>query len=198
MIPDCFSANAVTIMGQLPVCLLILHIIVYHGTNIDSANPLPKEYMLLGAFCIQWFTFFDIMDGNRARRLKVGSPLGRMIDEGGDTITQSAYCVLLAYAWQLNNGAFEIVILSFNFIFFSMEMKYTITKKLVMAVGDDFGPVELELIFSIFLALMGVYGNDMSGYVAHTFGWNIESKCPLHYVGRYQWIEVLGVVLCFV
>ena len=72
-----------------------------------------------------------------------------MVDEGGDTITMAAYCVMLGYGWQLNNGFFEIVLLSLNFVFFSMEMKYTITQKLIMAVGEDFGAVELELIWSI-------------------------------------------------
>ena len=136
-------------MGQAPICLVMLATFYNHGTNIDPSNPLSREYFLASGFFIFWFTLFDIMDGNRARRLKCGSPLGRMVDEGGDTITMAAYCVMLGYGWQLNNGFFEIVLLSLNFVFFSMEMKYTITQKLIMAVGEDFGPVELELIWSI-------------------------------------------------
>ena len=72
------------------------------GTNIDPINaPISRGLMLMSGLLLQWFSLVDIMDGNRARRLKVGSPLGRIIDEGGDTITMANYSVLLAYAWQL-------------------------------------------------------------------------------------------------
>lgn len=43
---------------------------------------LPNSAMFICAFFIQWFSLHDIMDGMRARRLKCGTPLGRMIDEG--------------------------------------------------------------------------------------------------------------------
>ena len=100
------------------------------------------------------------MDGNRARRLKNGSPLGRIIDEGGDTVTMGHYSVLLAYAWHLPLPWMDLLYFAFNFIFFAMEMKYTITGDLIMSVGE-LGPVELELLFSASLMLMGIYGNEV-------------------------------------
>ena len=69
------------------------------GTNISIDDPVPRALLLLGGFSLQWFSLLDIMDGNRARRLKCGSPLGRLIDEGGDTITQANYSILMAFAW---------------------------------------------------------------------------------------------------
>mmetsp|Transcript_13806 Transcript_13806/g.16456 ORF Transcript_13806/g.16456 Transcript_13806/m.16456 type:complete len:80 (+) Transcript_13806:214-453(+) len=79
---------------------MILVVFATVGTNIDPVNaPISRTLMLISGICLQWFSLVDIMDGNRARRLKVGSPLGRLVDEGGDTITMANYSVLLAYAW---------------------------------------------------------------------------------------------------
>ena len=96
--PSLLSANSVTILGQLPLQLMVVAMIALYGTNIgDVEKPVPAALMVLSGCAIQWFSLLDIMDGNRARRLKCGSPLGRLVDEAGDTITQSNYCVLLAY-----------------------------------------------------------------------------------------------------
>ena len=99
------------------------------------------------------------MDGNRARRLKCGSPLGRLVDEGGDCITQANYSLLVAYALKLQNPVFEVLYFSLNFVFYAMEMRNTITGSLVMQLGE-FSSVELELILSVSLWLLGIYGND--------------------------------------
>lgn len=45
-------------------------------------DKIEDWYIIMGAFCLQWFSLFDILDGMRARRLKCGSPLGRLVDEG--------------------------------------------------------------------------------------------------------------------
>ena len=50
---------------------------------------MPDYCMYLGAFAIQWFSIHDILDGMRARRLKAGSPLGRVIDEGKNILRLS-------------------------------------------------------------------------------------------------------------
>ena len=133
------------------------------GTNIDPVEaPIPKELMLLSGILLQWFSLVDIMDGNRARRLKVGSPLGRIIDEGGDTITMANYSVLCAYAWQLQNPLYEILFFALNFVFYAMEMRNKITGNLIMNVGE-LSPVELELGFTILLILPGIFGNEILG-----------------------------------
>jgi len=47
-------------------------------------DGLPLYAFLVVAAAFQWFSLFDVMDGMRARRLKCGSPLGRIIDEALD------------------------------------------------------------------------------------------------------------------
>ena len=76
---------------------MVIVMFAVYGTNIDVEKPVPGVLMTLTGCSIYWFSLWDIMDGNRARRLKCGSPLGRLVDEAGDTITQSNYCVLLAF-----------------------------------------------------------------------------------------------------
>jgi hypothetical protein len=49
-------------------------------------DPVPDYYIIIGALALYWFSTHDIMDGMRARRLKCGSPLGRVIDEGKNCI----------------------------------------------------------------------------------------------------------------
>ena len=130
--PSFLSANSVTIIGTTPLQISILLMFMFYGTNIDHEKPVPGWILITSGLSLLWFTLVDIMDGNRARRLKCGSPLGRLIDEGGDCITMSNYCALFAYACQFQHPLFEVIIFSLNFIFFMMELKFTITKKLVM------------------------------------------------------------------
>lgn len=195
MVPNVFSANAITLMGQAPLQIMVFVALLGHSWNVDPADPLPREQVAMIGFALIWFVIFDIMDGNRARRLKVGSPLGRLIDEGGDTITESNMCVLLAYAWILNNPFFEIVFFSFEYIFFSMEVRNVVTGKLVMQI-DELSPVELEIIFSITCWLLGYYGRDgLYKTVGESFGIPAGSNCPLHVLCEYQWIFIIGVIL---
>ena len=132
MIPSFLSANFVTIMGTTPLQICIFIMLWFYGPNIDHTKPVPGWILITTGISLLWFTLVDIMDGNRARRLKCGSPLGRLIDEGGDCITMSNYCALVAYAVQFQHPAFEVIVFSLNFIFFMMELKFTITGKLVM------------------------------------------------------------------
>ena len=99
MVPDFLSANSVTIIGQLPLQIMVIVMFSQVGTNVSLQDPVPGVIHIMSGFALQWFSLWDIMDGLRARRLKCGSPIGRFIDEAGDTITQSNFTVLLAYAY---------------------------------------------------------------------------------------------------
>jgi phosphatidylglycerophosphate synthase len=60
-------------------------VIFYGGWNFDEAI-IPSFVWFLAAFAIFWFSWFDMMDGQRARRMKCGTPIGRIVDEAGDAI----------------------------------------------------------------------------------------------------------------
>lgn len=115
--------------------------------------------MIVAGCVLEWFSLYDIMDGLRARRMKVGSPLGRIIDEGGDCISMSNYSVLMAYAFCFDNKYLEVVWFFMNLAFYGMELRLKITGSLVMAVGE-ISSVEVELMLSCILCLCGYYGTS--------------------------------------
>lgn len=125
-------------------------VLVYHGTNNSPDQPLDSTFLILSAISIQWFSLFDMMDGNRARRLKIDSPLGRILDEGGDTLTQANYCTLIAYMWPMKGIGFELAYFALNYVFYAMEMKYTLTGKFEQVIGE-IGCVEFELATTIIM-----------------------------------------------
>jgi len=74
----------------------------YHENDGDfKTNEVPQWVFIFTAFCVQWFSWFDIMDGQRARRLKCGTPIGRIIDEAGDSVQYTLISVVMGYALKL-------------------------------------------------------------------------------------------------
>ena len=76
------------------------------------------------AFAIQWFSWFDCMDGLRARRLKCGTPIGRLIDEAGDPFQYTWVATMLAYVFKFNPGIASLAFTIINFPIYTMEIKY--------------------------------------------------------------------------
>ena len=157
--PSFLSANSVTLIGQLPIIFVLIMIMSIEGLNISGKNLIDPRFFLCGAVAVEWFSMVDIIDGMRARRLKVGSPLGRIIDEGGDCIVQSAYSAVMAYAFAFDNPVLEMVWLYMNIGFFGMECRFQITGKLVMYTGE-ISSVEIETFLAILLCLFGIFGGE--------------------------------------
>jgi phosphatidylglycerophosphate synthase len=129
------------------------------GMKMTSEEASNGTTLMLMATALQWFSQFDIMDGLRARRLRTGGPLGRIIDEALDMIQQGCYCLWLGYLFRFDNLAFEFIFVMANIVFWTMEMKFILCKDLVLNVGE-IGPVEYELALSIMIFLGGFFGND--------------------------------------
>lgn len=55
---------------------------VFWNYSTKFTDYVPNYYLIIAGACFYWFSIFDMMDGTRARRLKCGSPLGRIVDEG--------------------------------------------------------------------------------------------------------------------
>ena len=86
IIPGSWSANTITVMGQLPIILFAFYVIITEGAQIDPEHLLSKSSCFYTAVFLYWFSIMDIVDGIRARTTKTGTPVGRIIDEGGDVI----------------------------------------------------------------------------------------------------------------
>ena len=194
-VPSFFSANAITLIGQLPLQLMVLVVFSNTGGHISPDNGHSERLMILSGAALIWFSMVDIMDGCRARRLKCGSPLGRLIDEGGDLLTQSNYPVLLGYAWNLTHPLAELVIFALNFVNCAMEVKFIVTGELVMNSGE-LSSVEVESIFALVLFQLGYFGNGIfEKTIGESLGIASESSGPLAAICDYNWSALLGVSL---
>lgn len=128
--------------------------------SYSPEEPSPSSLFFLAAFGLQWFSWFDMMDGQRAKRLKCGTPIGRIIDEAGDAIQYTWGMILLGYGLRLPPGWLHLSTSFVNMSMFAIEMKYIFTGKLELTSGatEDIGPVEMELIFTIFYFFLGIFG----------------------------------------
>jgi len=147
---------------------------------------------MLCAAALQWFSFFDVMDGVRARRQKSGSPLGRIIDEAGDCVMQSIYSLWLGYCFNFDWWLFEIIFLMTNVIFYAMEMKFVLCNNLVMIVGEV-GPVEIELLLTMIVGLSGLWGvENYQKTIGESYNFGADSSFAL--VNDVQWKFVVGSI----
>ena len=106
---------------------------------------------------VQWFSLNDCMDGMRARRLKCGSPLGRIIDEALDQVAYSCAALTACYMLRVGDSPIYLLCLSLiNVPFYSMELKFCISRNLKIIIGE-IGPVEIEIIFSFLFFMTGAY-----------------------------------------
>ena len=192
MFPSILSANTLTLMGQLPITLLLFYVFATEGMNITPDNLINPRLLIACGICVEWFSLVDIMDGMRARRLKVGSPLGRFVDEAGDTIVISNYCVLIAYLFCFDNIWLEFAIFFMNLTFFGEEIRFKITKSLVMLVGE-ISSVEIELMLSSFFVIFGYYGNEcLQKSIGEQFGLEADSNFAL--IAPYRLSYAIGMV----
>jgi phosphatidylglycerophosphate synthase len=136
VLPQWWSANTVTVVGNIPVFFALLVCIYYGGVrfhNEEGLEPvpeLPAWTLILFAFSIQWFDWFDMMDGARARRLKAGSPIGRIIDEAGDLMIYTNIATIGAYCVRAPPGFLCLSYGVINFTSYFMEINFIITGKL--------------------------------------------------------------------
>jgi len=100
-----------------------------------------------------------MMDGQRARRLKCGSPIGRIVDEAGDAMQYTCIGLMLGYITKMPPSLLCLGHCFVNLPQYCMEMSFKLSGNLVMTVGDDLGPVEVEVIIASIFMLAGVFGN---------------------------------------
>ena len=71
-----------------------------------------------------------MMDGARARRLKAGSPIGRIVDEAGDMMIYTNIAVVAGYFLRAPPGWLSLAPFLINIPAYAMEINFIITGKL--------------------------------------------------------------------
>ena len=193
--PGFLSANSLTLIGQMPLLFMLLYVFYTQGMHISPDNLIDPKLLVVCGLLMQWFSQIDIMDGCRARRMKCGSPLGRIIDEAGDCIVMSNYSVLLGYIIAFDNKWWELIMFYLNFIFYGEEIRYKICKTLVMTVGE-ISAVEIEILLSCCFFFCGYYGSDgLQKSFGEQFGYDSESSSIFALLVPYRLSSILGCFL---
>lgn len=128
--------------------------------NLNMREQIDSSAFYVIAFTLQWFSLFDCMDGMRARRLKCGTPLGRIIDEALDQVSYACVGNAIGYMLRLDSPIWYLSFTLVNVPFYSMEIRHTIMRNFNMIIGE-IGPIELELIYTIIFLLSAIYGVDV-------------------------------------
>lgn len=63
VIPQHWSPNSITAIGNLGVFVASFIFWQYGGNSYSDGTELPRWLFFLAAFAIQWFSWFDMMDG---------------------------------------------------------------------------------------------------------------------------------------
>lgn len=101
-LPNSWSANAFTILGNTP--LYIAGMIALSEGGTAYGIEMPSWVYYVAAAAVTTFSWFDIMDGQRARRLKCGTPIGRIIDEAGDSFQYTWVAFIMGYLVKVQPG----------------------------------------------------------------------------------------------
>ena len=111
---------------------MLLVFVSLYGTKISVDNKIDSVHTIISGLFIFWFSMIDICDGMRARRLKVGSPLGRFVDEAGDCIVMTSYSLIISYLLVFDHTLLDYINFYLVLGFFGMELKHKIMGQLDM------------------------------------------------------------------
>ena len=134
------------------------------------------------------------MDGQRARRRKCGTPIGRLVDEAGDGVQYAMVALIMGYVLRLDPGWMCISFALINLPMYGMEIKFILTGTLsITAGGDAIGPVEIELLFTIIFMISGIFGVKGLGDPVS----NVFSFLPDTFLWKHLLATVFLILLCF-
>ena len=82
LIPSSFSVNTIMFLSRLALPVTGYIAIQYGNLNYDDDKTiLPRWIFILTAFSILWYSLFDAMASQRARRLQCETPIRKFINE---------------------------------------------------------------------------------------------------------------------
>lgn len=55
LFPSFLSANCLTYIGQLPICLLLFYVLSVYGANISTDSKIDPKVFVASAILLQWF-----------------------------------------------------------------------------------------------------------------------------------------------
>lgn len=98
------NPNAITIIGNMSLVAASVLSVYEGGLKYHDSPSLPSYVFVVCAVAMVWYSFWDAFDGQRARRLKCGTPIGRIIDECGDTMQYTLFALIFGYVVKFPPG----------------------------------------------------------------------------------------------
>lgn len=56
LIPDCFTPNVVTLMGNIPLPFVIYKLLTKVGTTVTDSEPVQPQYLVFAGLALLWFS----------------------------------------------------------------------------------------------------------------------------------------------
>ncbi|KAL3128626.1 putative ethanolaminephosphotransferase [Cryptosporidium hominis] len=155
-IPECISPNLLTIFGFL--CSLIAMLLTMMTCPmLDSAIPLNLSLFI--SLLLFLYQTFDAADGKHARRLKISSPLGQLLDHGLDSYTtiffSTIFCACCKMGWSYKFFIFLSIVQFKMFSFIWLECHCKIFR---CSSSDYLGVTESQLIVMFFTVYSSTNG----------------------------------------
>eukprot|EP00698_Gefionella_okellyi_P014738 TRINITY_DN4096_c0_g1_i3.p1 TRINITY_DN4096_c0_g1~~TRINITY_DN4096_c0_g1_i3.p1 ORF type:complete len:510 (+),score=109.75 TRINITY_DN4096_c0_g1_i3:43-1572(+) len=167
LVPTSVAANLLTLFGGLSYIVGYLLITWYNPTFHGTS---PWWVYTVGGVTLFMYQTFDGIDGKQARRTKMQSPLGEMLDHGVDSVYSMLGLMSIATSVQIgaNLYLFLFVILLTMVPFYIVQWESYHTHKMVLWYVN--GPTEGLLLESgLFhaLGLLTYLGSDLVNIFIH-------------------------------
>lgn len=170
LFPSYLAPNLITLIGL--VFMIASYCIMIPFDQTFKKEP-PSYILYVAAFCEFMYQTLDACDGKQARKLKLASPLGMLMDHGCDSLSCSL--IILALVQGLALGLTQDVLVLFiviqsGFFLTHWEEYHTHYHRTQMF---NWGVTEGQWTNIILLILSGVYGAhtwqmDVYGYKLET------------------------------
>ena len=98
LFPDWLHANMVTALGLV---FALAHAVVLgvHSAWFSTPETIPSSAYYTSAACFMMYMICDNCDGIQARRLRLSSPVGELLDHGADALVTLAGGLVVAFCY---------------------------------------------------------------------------------------------------
>ncbi|KAH8738864.1 ethanolamine phosphotransferase [Cryptosporidium ryanae] len=162
VIPVSISPNLLTIFGFL--CSLLAQIIVtIYCPMMNSSIPVNVSVCI--GFLLFLYQTFDAVDGKRARRLNISSPLGQLLDHGLDSFTTIFFANILSASckmgWSYKYFTFLTIVQLKLLSFIWLENHCKVFR---CSSSKYLGVTESQILIIFFLIFSSIFGDIILSY----------------------------------
>ena len=179
--PSFVAPNLITLVSSLCIAGATAYILMFN--KLDLSEQAPRHAPLVAAVGLFLYNTLDNIDGKQARKLRVSSPLGQLMDHGLDSsVNTCALALLIGLCLDMRHSGATMLLLIFMqscFFYATWEEYHTGVLRIQIAnMGVD------EAAYFCIASFVGTY---FYGYeLWETLIWGMELK--------YWYVALLGLI----